>query len=336
MVPFTLTRATTPAEAIAALGGDPQARFIAGGTNLVDLLKEGVETPARLIDITRVEALDHLADMPEGGVRIGALVKNSDLADYPDFRRRYPLVAQALLGGASPQLRNAASVGGNLLQRTRCYYFTDVNMACNKRAPGQGCAAREGFHHIHAVLGWSDACIATHPSDMAVAMVAQDAVVHVEGSAGPRAIPLVDFHRLPGDDPARDTVLEHGELITAVELPPSPWGNNVHYLKVRERSSYAFAAVSVAAALRLEEGRVADARLVLGGVAHKPWRSAEAEAALTGQPAGPDAFARAGEAAIADARPLRDNAYKVPLAKHAVARALEFALAGEPRFVVSN
>jgi xanthine dehydrogenase YagS FAD-binding subunit len=267
---------------------------------------------------------------------VGALVTNAALGDDARIRERWPLVAQAVLAGASPQLRNAATTGGNLLQRTRCPYFTDPTTPCNKRSPGEGCSARAGYHHIHAVLGWSDTCIATHPSDMAVALVAQDALVHVLGPRGPRSIPMAELHRLPGSAPERDTTLERTDLITGVELPPSGFGRQVHYLKVRERSSYAFATVSVAAALRLEAGRVADARVVLGGVAHRPWRSARAESALIGRSADRQAFRRAGEAAMSEARPLRDTAYKVPIARTAVARALELAAAGRPAFTVSS
>lgn len=333
MTPFVLERATTVPQALALLAGG--ARVIAGGTNLVDLMKEGVERPDRLVDITRIAELAGVKEA-SGGLRIGALVRNSELADHPLVRERYPMIAGALLAGATHQLRNAATTGGNLLQRTRCYYFTEPATPCNKRAPGQGCAAREGYHHIHAIFGWSEACIATHPSDMAVAMAAHDATVHLLGPEGLRAVPLAAFHRLPGDDPSRDTVMAPAELITAVELPPSPWGRTVHYLKVRERSSYAFAAVSVAAALNIKAGEIVDARVVLGGVAHKPWRAKAAESAVLGTPPDAAAFARAGEAAVAEARPLPDTAYKVPIAQRAVARALELAASCDPQFRVSD
>jgi xanthine dehydrogenase YagS FAD-binding subunit len=276
MTPFVYARAGSTAEAVAILAANPSARIIAGGTNLLDLMKEGTERPSQLIDITRIDALRQIEEAPGGGLIIGALVSNSELADDERVRERFPLVAQALLAGASPQLRNAATLGGNILQRTRCYYFTDPTTPCNKRISGEGCSAREGLHAIHAIFGWSDACIATHPSDMAVAMVAHDALVHIEGPGGNRSLALADLQRLPGDAPERDTVLTRDELIVAVELPASLFGQRVHYLKVRERSSYAFATVSVAAAIRLDAGLIVDARVVLGGVAHKPWRSAPA------------------------------------------------------------
>jgi xanthine dehydrogenase YagS FAD-binding subunit len=321
MRPFKYTRATDPAEAARAVGANPRAKFLAGGTNILDLMKEDVERPTELVDLTRLK----LSDIKEsrGGVSIGALAKNTDTANHPLIRRNYPLLTQAIVAGASGQLRNMATNGGNLLQRTRCQYFYDTAVPCNKREPGTGCGALEGLNRIHAVFGWSDKCVATYPGDMANALYALDAVVRVRGASGSeRTIPVGEFHRLPGDTPERDTNLEHGELITAIELPKSNFAKNSHYLKVRDRASYAFALVAVAAALELDGGRIRQARVVLGGVAHKPWRSAEAEAALAGRPASEESFRRAAEAALAGAKPLAHNAYKVELGKRAVVRAL--------------
>ena len=291
------------------------ATFLGGGTNLVDLMKLGVAEPSRLVDVTRLPG--SIEELPDGGLRIGASVRNNDLAADPRVRERFPVLSQALLAGASGQLRNLATTGGNLLQRTRCHYFMDPTKPCNKRLPGSGCPAREGEHSNLAVLGWSEACVATHPSDMAVALAALDAVVVTHA----RRVPLVDFHRLPGDEPQRDTVLEPGELIVAVEIPPAP-GRSA-YRKVRDRASFAFALVSVAAVLRVEDGTVADVRIALGGVAHKPWRALHAEEMLHGAPATADRFARAAEVELADARPLRDNAFKVTIAKNAIRSVLE-------------
>ena len=269
MKPFRYERASDAPAAVTLLAQAPMGAFLGGGTNLVDLMKLGVAQPELLVDITRLP-YDHIEPLPDGGIRIGAMVRNSDLAADRTIRTRYPLLAQALLAGASGQLRNLATTGGNLLQRTRCVYFQDISKPCNKRVPGSGCPARAGYHRELAILGASEACIATHPSDMAVAMVALDAVVHVLGPAGERTIPLVDLHRLPGDEPQRDTVLEHGELITAVDLPQLPSALRSHYRKVRDRASYAFALVSVAAALDVAGGVVRDVRIALGGVAHVP------------------------------------------------------------------
>jgi xanthine dehydrogenase YagS FAD-binding subunit len=317
-------RATSVADAV-RLAARPGAAFIAGGTNLIDLMKGHVATPTLLVDVSRLPLAD-VSARPEGGIRIGALVRNSDLANHPLVRERYPLLAQALVSGASPQLRNMASVGGNLLQRTRCYYFYDTGfIACNKRAPGSGCAAREGYNRIHAVLGASDACVATNPSDMNVALAALRAEVVLQGANGERRLPFADFHRLPGDTPERDTNLEPGELIVAVDLPASPFAAHSHYLKVRDRASYAFALVSVAAALDLQGGLVRDAALALGGVAPRPWRLALAEAALIGRPLDAAAIAAASERLLAGARPLNDNAFKVELARRSIARALQTA-----------
>jgi xanthine dehydrogenase YagS FAD-binding subunit len=278
-----------------------------------------------LIDVNRLP-LATVSALPDGGIRIGALVRNSDLAGHPLVRDGYPLLAQALLAGASPQLRNMASVGGNLLQRTRCYYFYDTGFAaCNKRAPGSGCAARDGYNRIHAVLGASDACVATQPSDMNVALAALRAEVVMHGANGERRLPIGEFHRLPGETPERDSNLEPGELIVAVDLPPSPFAAHAHYLKVRDRASYAFALVSVAAALDLRDGVVRDTALALGGVAHRPWRVAAAEAALIGKPLDDASIAAAAEQLLAGARPLRHNAFKVELARRSIARALQTA-----------
>jgi xanthine dehydrogenase YagS FAD-binding subunit len=317
-------RATSVADAI-RLVARPGAAFIAGGTNLIDLMKGHVATPTLLVDVSRLP-LAEVTTRPEGGIRIGALVRNSDLANHPRVRESYPLLSQALVSGASPQLRNMASVGGNLLQRTRCYYFYDTGFAaCNKRAPGSGCAAREGYNRIHAVLGASDACVATNPSDMNVALAALRAEVVLQGANGERRVPIGDFHRLPGDTPERDANLEPGELIVAVDLPASPFAARSHYLKVRDRASYAFALVSVAAALDLRDGVVRDAALALGGVAPRPWRLASAEAALIGRPLDDVGVAAASERLLATARPLRDNAFKVELARRSIARALQTA-----------
>jgi xanthine dehydrogenase YagS FAD-binding subunit len=318
---FSYERATDAAAAVAA-AARPEVRYLGGGTNLVDLMRLGVERPAHLVDVTRLShaAIERTAD---GGLRIGGAVRNSDLAADPLVRREHPLLAEALLAGASGQLRNLATVAGNLLQRTRCPYFQDVTKPCNKRRPGSGCPAIEGEHRNLAILGHSEACVATHPSDMAVALAALGAEVHVAGPDGERTIPMPGLHRLPGDEPQRDTVLAPAELITAVTLPPPLAGARSRYRKVRERASFSFALVSVAAVLELDGGRVRDCRIALGGVAHAPWRAERAEAALRGEPAGRDAFARAAEAELSAARPLRDNGYKVALARNVLVRTLE-------------
>jgi len=319
--PFAYTRVTDVPAALAALH-DPGVRLLGGGTNLLDLMKNGVEQPAHLVDVTRLP-LDVIEERG-GGLRIGATARNSDVANHPIVRRRYPVLSQALVAGASPQLRNMATVGGNLMQRTRCDYFYDPTYTeCNKRVPGSGCAALLGHHRMHAILGTSAACIATHPSDMAVALAALDAVVRVTGPAGERVIPIGDFHRLPGDTPQLDTNLRGDELILAVDLPPLAVARRSHYLKVRDRSSYAFALVSVAAALDVDgAGVIRDARLALGGVAHKPWRVPAAEQRLVGQRPGEAAWRMAADAALAGAQPRRDNAFKVELARRSIARAL--------------
>ncbi|MGW6916219.1 FAD binding domain-containing protein [Kitasatospora sp. NPDC054939] len=329
MRPLGYTRPADVATAVALLAADPQARALAGGTNLVDLMKLDVERPARLVDIARLP-LDRIEPTPDGGLRIGATVRNSDLAADPRVRRDHPVLAAAVLSGASGQLRNAATTGGNLLQRTRCLYFQDVAKPCNKRRPGSGCPAVAGVHRDLGVLGTSDHCVATHPSDLAVALVALDAVLHLTGPDGTRSLPLEWFHRLPGDTPERDTELAPAELITAVELPPPPPGTAGVYRKVRERASFAFATASVAALLSVRDGRVAGVRLAFGGLAPKPWRARTAEAALLGGPADPEAYGRAMDAELAVARPLRDNAFKVPLARRLAVRVLT-DLAGEAR-----
>ena len=321
---FAYERAADAAGAIAAAqNGNGDVRYLGGGTNLVDLMKLGVETPARLVDVSRLPH-DAIEDTPDGGLRIGAAVRNSDLAVHRSVRERYPTLSLALLSGASGQLRNLATVGGNLLQRTRCPYFQDVTKPCNKRSPGSGCPAREGEHHNLAILGHSEHCVATHPSDKAVALAALGATVHVQGADGERAIPMPGLHRLPGDEPQRDTVLEPGELITAVELPALPMAANSTYRKVRERASFAFAVVSVAAALEVAgDGTVRDCRIALGGVAHAPWRAERAEEALRGRPAALEDFARAADAELGAAEPLRDNGYKLAIARNVIARTLE-------------
>jgi len=321
MHPFDYQRAEDGKSAIAAVSQDADARYLAGGTTLIDLMKLDVETPTRVVDITRLP-LTRVAELPGGGVRVGALVKNSDMAAHPLIAKRYPVISEAILAGASPQLRNMATTGGNLLQRTRCYYFRDTAMPCNKRVPGSGCSAIEGFNRIHAVLGTSKNCIATHPSDMCVALAAMDAVVQVQGPNGPRAIKFTDFHLLPGDHPERETVLQPGELITAVDIPSLPWATNSRYLKVRDRASFAFALASAAVALDLDNGIIKDARVALGGVGTKPWRSYEAEKALVGKPAGRETYRAAAEAALADATPYEHNGFKIELAKRTLVRAL--------------
>jgi len=318
--PFGYEAATDTTSALAAIAR-PEAKFLGGGTNLVDLLRLGVETPATLVDVTRLP-LDGIDPTPGGGLRIGAGVRNSVLAADPEVRARYPALAQALLSGASGQIRNWATTAGNLLQRTRCAYFQDVTKPCNKRDPGSGCPAREGDHRNLAILGHSQQCVATHPSDMAVALAAFDAVVHVVGPAGARQIPLADLHRLPADEPWLDTVLDSGDLVVAVELPALAMASRSAYRKVRGRASFEFALVSVAAALEVDRGTVRDARLALGGVAHKPWRAFRAEEALRGAPASAESFARAADAELEHAEPLRDNGYKVALARNTIVATL--------------
>src|SRR6266481_5979995 len=313
MINFAYARATDIADAVRRIAADPKAKFIAGGTNLVDLMKEEVERPTRLIDITRLP-LKAVEETRDGGLRIGALVPNSDLAYHLLVAQRYPLLASAILAGASQQLRNMASTGGNLLQRTRCYYFYDTVTPCNKREPGTGCSAIEGFNRMHAILGASEQCIAVHPSDMCIALAALEAVVRVTGRNGDRAIPFADFHRLPGETPQIDTNLQPDEIITSIDLPPKGFADHHAYLKVRDRHSYAFALVSVAAALEMDGNKIKETRLALGGVAHKPWRSREAEELLNGKAATSDNFQAVAEVIMRDAKGFGSNTFKIDLA----------------------
>ena len=330
MIPFHYTRATDVADAVRLIAADPTGKFIAGGTNLLDLMKEDVERPSRLIDISRLP-LKSVEPTTEDGLRIGALVRNSDLAYHPLVAKRYPVLASAILAGASAQLRNMASTGGNLLQRTRCAYFYDIATPCNKRKPGSGCSAITGLNRGHAILGTSEACIATHPSDMCVALAALGATVHVAGPDGERTIAFSDFHRLPGDTPQVETTLQREEIIVGVTLPPKGFEHNYTYLKVRDRLSYAFALVSIAVGLELEGDRIKEARLALGGVAHKPWRDLTAEAALQGQGADQATFARAADILLRDAKPVGQNVFKIGLARRAIVRALTQAARGTPQ-----
>jgi xanthine dehydrogenase YagS FAD-binding subunit len=332
MKSFEYVRPASVSDAVAA-AAQPGAAYLAAGTNLLDLMKGGVSRPNRLVDVTHLPGLDRVERLADGQLRIGALVRNADLAHDAEFAKSYPAIAEALLSGASAQLRNAATVGGNLLQRTRCAYFYDTASRCNKREPGSGCDARLGENRMHAVLGWSEACIATHPSDFCVPLAALDAVVEIEGRSGRREVALEDFHRLPGDTPERDSVLEPGDLIVAVRLPSEArtFAAHARYLKVRERTSYAFAVVSAAAALRIDAGKIADARLALGGVAAKPWRARAAEKFLAGHAPDATTFRRAAEAALADAKPSGDNAFKIELAQRVLVRALTLAAAGTPK-----
>jgi xanthine dehydrogenase YagS FAD-binding subunit len=330
MINFEYTKATSVADAVRQVAADPNAKFIAGGTNLIDLMKYDVSHPARLIDITQLP-LKTVEETADGGVRIGALVPNSDLAYHPLIEKRYPIVSSAILAGASQQLRNMASTGGNLVQRTRCFYFYDATTPCNKREPGSGCSAREGINRINAILGTSESCIATHPSDMCVALAALEAKVRVVGPGGERIMAFADFHRLPGNTPQIDTNLKHDEIIVAIELPPKGFAANHSYLKIRDRLSYAFPLVSVAAALEFDGGRIKEARLALGGVAHKPWRDPQAEAALRGQAPGRDTFAKAADVLLKDAKGFGHNDFKIDLARRAVVRTLTQAANGTPQ-----
>ncbi len=333
MRPFAFSAPTDPAAAVGAAAGHPGTRFVAGGTTLLDLMKLEVETPDRLVDINRLAegdpSLAAIEELPGGGLRIGALTRNSDVAWHEAVRSRYPVLSQALLSGASGQIRNMATTGGNLLQRTRCWYFRDVASPCNKREPGSGCAALEGRNRIHAVLGTSRSCIATHPSDMAVALAALGATVRVRGHGSDRAIPIVDFYRLPDDHPARETRLDQGELITAVDVPPLPFARRSCYVKVRDRASFAFALASAAVALDMEDGVVREARVALGGVATRPWRTLDAESVLEGRQASPEAWREAADAALKGARAVEENGFKIPLAKRTLERALAAAAALE-------
>jgi xanthine dehydrogenase YagS FAD-binding subunit len=333
---FEYVRPATISDAVAA-AAEPGAAYLAGGTNLLDLMKGGITRPDRLVDISHLPGLDRIERLPDGATRIGALVRNADLAHDPDFARSFPAIAEALLSGASAQLRNAATVGGNLLQRTRCGYFYDPASACNKRAPGSGCDARGGENRLHAVLGWSEACIATHPSDFCVPLVALDAVVEIEGRDGRREVTLEALHRLPGDTPEQESLLAPGDLIVALRLPKEAraFSSHARYLKLRERTSYAFAVVSAAAGLRIEQGTIWDARLALGGVAPKPWRAHAAEKILSGCIPDATAFRRAAEAALADAKPSGNNGFKIELARRIIVRALTSAAAGTPERVAA-
>jgi xanthine dehydrogenase YagS FAD-binding subunit len=323
MNPFSYSMAADANQAVTTISGKPNGKFLGGGTNLIDLMKMGVETPSELVDINRLP-LAQIEELPDKRVRIGALARNSEVAEHELIKTRYPVLSEALLSGASPQLRNMATVGGNLLQRTRCYYFYDPAFpACNKRKPGSGCGAIEGYNRIHAILGQSEQCIATNPSDMCVALAALDATVRVRGPNGERDIAFADFHRLPGDTPERDTNLRPNELIIAVDLPAISFAARSHYLKVRDRASYAFALVSVAVALDLGLNRkINAARLALGGVAHKPWRANAAEKKLIGQEANEKTFRAAAEAELASAKAYKYNSFKIELAKRAIIRAL--------------
>jgi xanthine dehydrogenase YagS FAD-binding subunit len=325
MNPFAYERAHRPDVAIEALARTSSSKFLAGGTNLVDLMKNGVEQPERIIDINRLP-LAMIEPLPNGGLRLGALARNAETANHPFVRKQYPLLSRAILSGASPQLRNLATNGGNLMQRTRCPYFMDAaSPQCNKRLPGSGCGALEGFNRSHAILGASDKCIATHPSDMCVALTALDAVVHVRGLKGERQIPMAEFHRLPADTPQFDTNLQKDELIVSIDLPASPYASHSHYLKVRDRASYEFALVSVAAALDVENQKIRSARIVLGGVAHKPWRCESSEKLLVGRNIDAGLFQEAGAASVTGAKPYKYNAFKIELAKRAVIRVLNVA-----------
>jgi len=320
MIPFTYARAEDAADAL-RLGQSNATAYLGGGTNLVDLIRETVAKPSALVDVTGLS--NEIEETEGGGLMIGAAVRNTALAEHLAVRTRFPVLSRAILAGASAQIRNMATVGGNLLQRTRCTYFYDTDGSrCNKRAPGSGCDAIEGFTRGHAILGASSACVATHPSDMCVALAALDATVHLQGRGGARTLPFTELHRLPGDHPEFDTMLEPGELITAIELPPLSFAANSTYRKVRDRASYAFALVSIAAALEIEDGVIKDVRIALGGVAHKPWRASKAEAALRGGPATEEAFLAAAVAEMADAAPLRDNGFKIALTKRTLVAVL--------------
>jgi xanthine dehydrogenase YagS FAD-binding subunit len=332
MKTFKYTRATDPASAVRMVSANSEAKFLAGGTNLIDLMKEYVERPGELVDVSSL-SLAQISSTAHG-ISIGALAKNATTANHPLVRQNYPLLSMAILAGASGQLRNMATNGGNLMQRTRCQYFYDLAMPCNKREPGSGCGALGGLNRIHAIFGYSDKCVATYPGDMANALYALDAVLKVRGRNGQeRGIPIQDFHRLPGDTPERDNNLQHGELIVAIDLPKNSFAEKSYYLKVRDRASYAFALVAVAAALETSGNDIKQARVVLGGVAHKPWRSTEAERVLVGKPATERTFQAAAEAALKDAKPLAHNGYKVELGKRAIVLALHRATTGSASHV---
>jgi xanthine dehydrogenase YagS FAD-binding subunit len=323
MEPFTIQQATDPRAAVQAAGATTGSKYIAGGTNLIDLMKMYVETPAVLVNINGLD-LQRIETLPHGGIRIGALVRNSDLAYHTLIQKRYPVLSQALLSGASPQLRNMATTGGNLLQRTRCPYFFDISFPCSKRTPGSGCSAISGYNRGNAILGGSDHCIATHPSDMCVAMAALDASIRVQGPDGERVIPFTDFHLLPGETPEKETVLKPGELITGVDLPPLPHTAKSHYLKVRDRASYEFALASAAVVLDLDNGNIRSGRIALGGVGTKPWRAHKAEQLLHGRPSA-ELYSSVAAAALEGAKPQTNNGFKIELAKRTLVRALAIA-----------
>ena len=327
MRPFKFSSANDARNAVQTIATNRDAQFLAGGTNILDLMKEDVMRPTELVDVSRL----NLAQIKSvnGGLSLGALAKNTDTANHPLVRQNYPLLSQAILAGASQQIRNMATNGGNLLQRTRCSYFYDVAMPCNKREPGSGCGALEGINRMHAIFGWSEKCVAVYPSDMSIALVALDAVVKVQGANGAeRSIPFADFHRLPGDNPEKDTNLIHGDLITAIELPKNNFAGKSYYLKVRDRASYAFALVSVAAALEMNGSKIKQARIAMGGVAHKPWRALQAEKMLVGKEATEANFRQAAEAEMKNAKPLEHNKFKVELGNRGIVRALQMAMNG--------
>ena len=328
MRPFKYTKANDAANAVKTVSANATANFLAGGTNLIDLMKEDVARPTELVDITKLN-LTQIKTLSNGGVSIGALAKNTDTANHPLVRQNYPLLTQAILAGASGQIRNMATNGGNLMQRTRCTYFYDTAMPCNKREPNSGCGAMEGLNKNHAIFGWSEKCVAVHPSDMCVALAALDAVVKVQGADGKeRSVNFADFHRLPENSPEKDNNLQHGELITAIELPKRTLSNKSYYLKVRDRASYAFALISVAVVFDWKGNVIMNPRIALGGVAHKPWRATEAEKILSGATATEENFKKAAEAAMKDAKPLEHNKFKVELGKRAIVRALNMAWNG--------
>ena len=322
MYPFTYTKAKTNKEATAAMGSNSNAKFIGGGTNLLDLMKMNIEKPQQLIDINSLD-LKKIETLPNGNVRIGALVRNSDLAYDATIISKYPMLSKALLSGASAQLRNMATTAGNILQRTRCYYFYDTAMPCNKREPGSGCSAINGYNRIHAVLGTSDKCIATHPSDMCVALAALDAIIHVEGTNGERTINFLDFHLLPGNTPEKENVLQQGDLITSIEIPALPFASNSTYIKARDRQSYEFALSSAAVALDVSNGTINNARIALGGIATKPWRAKDAEQYLIGKKSTTESFSAAGDIALKNAKTYKYNAFKPKLAKQTIISALQ-------------
>jgi len=325
MKPFKFKRASSVVEAIEEIAKNPKAKFIAGGTNILDLMKEGIESPDELVDISRLP-LAQIRMLPNGNLSIGALARNTETANHQIIRQKYPLLSQAILSGASQQIRNMATNGGNLMQRTRCPYFYDISMPCNKRNPGSGCAALEGLNRTHAILGWSEKCISVYPGDMAVALTALDASIKIQGKNAERIVKISDFFRLPEDNPEKDNDLNHGELITSIEIPKNNFANRSYYLKIRDRASYAFALVSVAVGIELEGGKIKDARIALGGVAHKPWRASDAEKIILGKAPSENIFRAAAEEEMKKAKPLAHNKFKVELTKRAIVRALLNAL----------